>query len=72
VEKFNILVDDWPPYSPHHNSIEHGWVEPEHRIHRKYPDIGNTNRSRHTMKAKLPEVWPMTRKEILEAYSESV
>jgi len=71
-EKYNIQVDDWPPCSPDLNPIEHVWVELKHSLHRKYPDIGNTQGGLDKVKARLAEVLPEIWEEILEAYLEKL
>jgi len=57
-EKYNIQVDDRPPYSPDLNVIRHVWIELELRHHRKYQDIGNTKGGPDNVKAMLAEVMP--------------
>jgi hypothetical protein len=44
LPKYNIQVEDGPPYSPDLNPIEHDRVALKRRIHKKYPDITNTTR----------------------------
>jgi len=71
-EKYNIQVDDWPPYSPDLNPIEHFWVELKLRLHMKYPDIGNTQGGPHEVKARLAVVLPEIWEDIPDAYLETL
>jgi len=71
-EKFNIQVEDWPPYSPDPNPIKHVRVELKHRRHRKYPDITNTKGDLDKVKARLAEVLPEIWEGIPEAYFEKL
>jgi transposase len=65
-------VEDWPLYSPDLNPIQHVWVELKCRLHRKYPDIGNTKGGPDKVKARLAEVLPEIWEEILDAYFENL
>jgi transposase len=40
-EKYNMHVEDRPPYLSDLIPIEHVWVELKGQLHRKYLDIGN-------------------------------
>jgi transposase len=71
-KKYNIQVEDWPPYSPDLNPIEHVWVELKRRLHRRYPDIGNTEGGPDIVNARLPEVLHEIWVEIPEAYFEKL
>jgi len=52
LENWNIHVEDWQPYSPDLNCIEHVWVELRGRLHRKYPYIWNTKGGADKVKAR--------------------
>jgi len=70
--KYNIQIQDWPPYSLDINPIEDVWVELKHSLHRHYPDIANTKGDPDKLKASLVEVLPEIWEEILEACSEKL
>jgi hypothetical protein len=71
-KKYNIQVEDWPPYSPDLNPIEHVWVELKRRLHRRYPDIGNTEGGPDKVNARLADVLHEIWVEIPEAYLEKL
>jgi transposase len=63
-EKYNIQREDWLPYSPDLNPIEHAWVELKLRLHRNHPDIGHKTEGPDKVKARLAEVLLVICKEI--------
>ena len=42
-ERYNIQVDEHPPYSSDLNPIEHFWVFPKQQLHRQYSEIADTS-----------------------------
>jgi len=62
--KYNIQVDDWPPYSPDFTPIEHVWVELKWGLQRKYTGTENNNRGPDTVKRCLAKFLSDILKEI--------
>jgi transposase len=71
-EKYNIQIEDWPPYSPDLNPMEHVWVELKHWLNRKYTEIGKKKGDLDKVKARLVELLPEIWEEILEAHCEKL
>jgi transposase len=71
-KKYNIQVEDWPPYSPDFNPIKHVWVALKCRLVRKYPHIGNAKGDPDKVKARLAEVLPKIWQEIPQLYFEKL
>ena len=57
-ERYNIQVDEHPPYSLGLNPIEHVWVVLKQRLHKQYPEIADTPCGPDAVSARLVEVLP--------------
>ena len=55
------LLDDWPPYSPDLNPIEHIWALLKQKLYELYPDCetwsGNTEEMQERMEDALVHAW---------------
>ena len=52
-ERYNIQVNEHPPYSPDLNPIEHVWVVLKQQLHKQYPDIAGTPCGPNAVRARL-------------------
>jgi transposase len=72
----DIKLEDWPPYSPDMNPIEHVWKRLKDKLHTSYPNLANTRGGPEAVRARLaevlPRVWEGIEQDFLENLTKSM
>ena len=76
LRNHNIVVEDWPPYSPDLNPIEQVWKRLKELLQKYHPYIANMAGGADAVRAKLvevlPEMWNLIPQELLRKLVESM
>ena len=70
-----LLLQNWPPYSPDLNPIEHVWYHLKQRVYELRPDldlITNKERQKEVLIDTLPQAWEDIKENTIEHCVESM